>query len=139
LEYRIQEGRFDLSDSFHDQTVNVFTVTPSGPSPFNIVMTRTAAKPDVSLKDHVSRELDTMQQALAGFAYLWRREHEVDGRPAEIVAARVGSGANAMEQRQVFLLLGRRALTITASAQESLSQEQLHVLNDLISSLRLAA
>lgn len=142
MEYRIQEGRFDLPEGLHDQTVNVFTATPSGPSPFNVVITRTRAEPDLSLAEHVTRELDAMRGALVGFEHLWRRPWEVDGRPAEIAAARVGGGGDggeeAMDQRQVFTLHDGRALTFTASARGSFSAEQLEALNALFGSLRFA-
>lgn len=139
MEYRIQEGRFDLPDGLHDQTVNVFTLTPSGPSPFNVVITRARVEPNVALADHVSREIDTMRRTLVGFEHLWRRGWEVGGRPAEIAAANLGDGADRLEQRQVFTLLGDRALTLTASAKGGFSAEQLDLLNALVASLRFEA
>jgi len=138
MEYRIQEGRFELPEGLHDQTVNVFTATPSGPSPFNVVITRARANADLSLAEHVTRELDAMRGALVGFEHLWRRPWEVDGRPAEIAAARVGTGEDAMDQRQVFTLHDGRALTFTASARGTFSAEQLDAINALFGSLRFA-
>lgn len=133
--YRIQEASFDLPDGLHDQTVNVFTATPSGESPFNIVVTRASVDGGTPLAEHVSRELAVLQHALAGYTHQWRRDHHVDGRPAEITAATV-AGPPAMAQRQVYLIDGERAITITASARDQFSPEQFELLNQFLSSFR---
>ncbi len=136
--YTVQEATFDLPDVLHDQTVNVFTATPAGESPFNIVITRSTVDEGVTLADHVTRETDLLAQTLADFRPEWRRDHAVDGRPAQITAARIG-GATPMEQRQVYLLAGRRSLTITASARDRFQPAQLDQLKAFLDSMRFRA
>lgn len=128
--YRMHEASFDISDELHDQSVNVFTATPSGPSPFNIVVTRSSVEPDTDLKLHVDNELATMQQTLTGYKLLWRNEHIIDGRPAVIAGSSL-PGPPAMQQRQIFLIEGACALTISASAAGEFTPEQLLTLNRL--------
>ncbi len=136
--YRMHEATFEIADELHDQTVGLFTLTPSGPSPFNIVVTRATVEAGTSLKDHVGHELDTLAQTLNGFELLWRREYEIDGRPAEVTGARLAGGAGPLDQRQVFMLLGDRSLTITASANGVFTAEQLAILDRLVETFRFA-
>jgi len=134
--YTVNEATFDLPAELHDQSVNVFTATPSGASPFNIVITRAMIEDaGLTLAEHVTREVALQQQTLAGFVHEWRRDHVVDGRPAEITAARIG-GREVMEQRQVYTLAGDRSLTITASARDGFDPDQLETLRQFIDSFR---
>ena len=133
--YTVNEATFDLPEALHDQSVNIFTATPSGASPFNIVITRSTVEPGSTLADHVTREIELQQQTLAGFTPEWRRDYQVDGRSAEITAARIDAQVP-MEQRQVYFLTGISSLTITASAQDRFQPAQLDLLNDFLDSFR---
>ncbi|QYE33219.1 MULTISPECIES: DcrB-related protein [Sphingosinicellaceae] len=136
--YRMHEATFEIADELHDQTVGLFTLTPSGPSPFNIVITRMTVAAGTSLKDHVGHELDTLAQTLKDYELLWRREYEIDGRPAEITGARLAGGEGFLDQRQVFTLIGQQSLTITASANGAFTAEQLLILDRLVETFRFA-
>lgn len=136
--YRMHEASFELPDALHDQSVNVFTQTASGASPFNIVITRSSVEPGTDLKTHVDDELATLAQTLSGFELLWRNPHVVDGRSAEIIGAKL-PGPPPMQQRQVFLLEGTRTVTVTASAAGDFTPEQLLVLNQLAQTFRFAS
>ncbi len=136
MQYRIQEASFELPDELYDQSVNVFTSSKSGPSPFNIVVTRDRVEPGTELGQHVTKELATLEHTLVDFKLAYRLEHSVDGRTVEITGATFANGGSPMQQRQVFLIDGPRAVTITASATPDFAPDQLAVLNRLIQTFR---
>lgn len=139
MRYRIQEGAFDLPDTLHDQSVNVFTATPSGTSPFNLVITRSVPRAE-RLDDHVQAEIDLMTQGLVGFTFLWKRAHTLGGQPARIVAATLDGPNGLVEQRQIVCFTPHnRSLTITATARQAFSPEQLEELNAFAASFVFGA
>lgn len=134
MRYQIQEGEFNLPDILHDQTVNIFTITDSGPSPFNLVITRSSPR-SASLSEHVKAEIDLMAQSISGFEILWQRTHQIGGKNTVIVAAKTNGPNGPMEQRLIFCIPEeRKSLTITATASPSFTSEQLDFLNEFSSS-----
>ena len=136
MQYRIQEASFELPDELHDQSVNVFTSSRSGPSPFNVIVTRDRVESGTDLGSHVTKELQLLERTLIDFRTTYRLEHRVDGRAVEVTGATFTSGDETIQQRQVFMIEDARSLTITASAPRDFSPDQLEALNRLIQTFR---
>lgn len=136
MRYRLQESSFELPDGLHDQSVNIFTSSASGPSGFSIVITRGTVDLGSDLAEHVSRELQALERTLVDFRLTYRRQHQVDGRTVEIAGATFSAGDTVVEQHQVFFVDGPRSLTVTASAAGAVSPEQFATFRDLVQSFR---
>ncbi len=139
MRYRLQESSFELPDGLHDQSVNIFTSSTSGPSGFSIVITRGTVDLGSDLAEHVSQELQALQRTLVDFRLTYRRQHQVDGRMVEIAGATFSTGDVVVEQHQVFLVDGPRSLTITASAAGAVSPEQFATFRDVVQSFRFGS
>ena len=136
MRYRTQEASFELPDGLHDQSVNIFTSSMSGPSTFSIVISRGIVGAGVDLAGHVAGEIEALQRTLVDFRLTYRTQHQVDGRPAEVAGATFSAGDATVHQHQLFLVGGSRSLTLTASAAGEVSPEQLAMFRNMVQSLR---
>lgn len=117
----------------------MFAVAQQGPSPFNIVVSRTPVD-DETLDEMADRIIRDLGAALADFAAGPRQAATVAGSPALILQVEWTQNGQRLYQRQAVLVHegndGRVLHQIAATASGDARQRHVAAFNDVIASLR---
>ena len=139
MRHQTNELSFERPEWLLDQTHHLFTVTPEGPSPFNLVLSR-AAVDDETLDEMVDRIIHDLSAALDGFAAGPREAAVVGGEPARIFRFQWVQNGQRLYQRQAVVVRdgpgGRVLHQIAATASEDARQRHVAGFDDLLASLR---
>lgn len=139
MRHHTNELSFERPDWLIDRTHHMFAVSTDGPSPFNIVLSRTPLGAE-TLDEMVDRILKELAARLDGFAPGTRETATVAGVPARVLVFQWDQGGQRLYQRQAVLVRegpGGRALhQIAATASGDARQAHVAGFADLLASLR---
>lgn len=138
MRHHTNELSFDRPDWLLDRTHHLFALSEQGPSPFNIVLSRTPVGNETldEIADRIARELAaTLDDFTAGA----RESTTVAGRPALISQCEWTQTGQRLYQRQAALIQetpeGRTLHQITATASRDAQQRHTAAFGTLLASL----
>lgn len=126
--YHIQEATFQLPEVLKDKTVNIFSLTQSGPSEFNIVISRDELKRGMTLSRYADSQVNEMKAKFPGFELILRRDTTVGKTPAFQLDYIWRSDKTVLFQRQYVLAVSPQGvsspyvLMVTATSQDTLGK-----------------
>ena len=122
----IGEGRLDIPASWHNQSVNIFSVQPPGQPGLNLTINRDRLPLGVALKDYAQEQMDRLAQHLDGMDLLGQDSLELDGRPAvEFEFVWRSEAAGPVHQLLLSVAEGASVLNIAATSQGRMEKGQL--------------
>ena len=138
MRHQTNELSFERPEWLLDQTHHLFTVTPQGPSPFNVVLSRSAID-DETLDEVTDRIVRDLGSVLEGFAAKSREALVVGGEPARILQFEWLQNGQRLYQRQAVVVRdgpeGRVLHQIAATASEDARQRHVAGFAQLLASL----
>jgi hypothetical protein len=79
---QIGEGTLDVPDTWHNQSINVFTAQAPGAPGLSITINRDRLAFQSTLTDYAQAQSTKLAQQLKGYELIEQLELELDGRPA---------------------------------------------------------
>lgn len=115
--YDIDEARLVVPEGWEDRTLNTLSY-PEKDGTLKVVMTRqqVRGRPLGKILDDL---LVDMRRRLAGFELVSREEALVDGQPAFVVALRYRDESALLEQRTIWMMVGKKCVTVGVISSES--------------------
>lgn len=108
--YRMDEGRLVVPEGWEDRSVNALEY-PGRESFLKVAVSRHSHR-GRTLKAMVDEVAVDMRRRLAGFELMSQDEVLLDAEPAIEMLARFRDGAEAFEQRSLWLIVGAKCLTV---------------------------
>ena len=112
MTYRTNEFLFDLPQGLKDKTVNIFSATDNGPSPFSLVVSRVPLLEGQTVADYARLQVQEMQAKMPSFTLLEQSDKKVDGEPAMFLEFVWKTESGAMHQRQILFAIPGRKLVV---------------------------
>jgi len=142
-QHRTNHVSFELPTRLKDKTVHMFSLTDSGPSDFNVVISHAEAGPEETLADFKDRLLQELEKSLPKFLHAGTRERLLDGSPAIELAYSWRSEGKFLHQRQLITLVPgatpgtRTALMIGATCLRAFNDEWKAAFEGILGSMKL--
>lgn len=133
--YHMQEMELMLPSELVDQTVNVFVITPDGPSDYTVVINRAALEEGGTLERYVDEQVTTLRKSVARFDLRLRETIEVGGREAISLESQWAQDNVPIEQRQVVVGLGGRVLMLTLTAKGRIRPKWWRAFEEMLESI----
>lgn len=132
---------FERPDALTDRTAHIFAAGAAGPSPFTIVITKSA----VEAADTLAIMMDRIEEALAASLEDYRRtareDGEVAGQPAVLLRFQWMQNGNPLYQKQAAFIAdtasGRTLIQVAATATGEATAEQAASFDRMIATMTL--
>jgi len=134
--YRMNEGTFDMPETWHDRSVHVFTAGSGPPYEMSFVIAKDEMKNTTDLSEFAEQRLDQIESQLKQFTLIEKRQIELGGVLALEAEFRWRSEHGTMHQRQVFFPMGKKVLVITATAPLEIKPHQREQIDALLTSFQ---
>ena len=133
--YRINEGTFDLPQTWRDRTVNIIA---SDNSPFQVAMsvTRDDLPWGLAFAEYLEDQLARAEKALTGYDLIGRRDLLIDGIGAHEFEATWQRDAAPVHMLTTILDMGPKAMIVTVSVEGRMSEGQRHEMRRIVESFR---
>ncbi|MBI4706020.1 MAG: DUF1795 domain-containing protein [Deltaproteobacteria bacterium] len=121
--FHVDEGSYEVPESWEDSTINIHSVDRAGPGGFSFVVSRESLREGEELLDLADRQLAEVERSLDGFELIEKRQLAIDGKVALEAEFRWRNEAGVTHQRQAYVPCGAKVLIMTATAMNELSEE----------------
>lgn len=133
------EGSVALPEGYSDRTVNVLLAGDDVSPSLNI--SRDVLLPDETPADYITRQLDTLSQALKGWVLKGREPVQLGGGECAgecVYASYLRDGKRIWQRQAVFALAGGRVLVFTLAQARKPAPQDDAVLQQVLESYRSA-
>ncbi|RLB92244.1 MAG: hypothetical protein DRH26_06690 [Deltaproteobacteria bacterium] len=136
--YNINEGSFQITGGWEDETTNVLTWLPKNESsrPFSFTIERDESEADENLESYAARQLKTLIEDLDGFEMIRRRRLKIGSYPAEELEFTWISDGEKVAQRQAYVIRQNKVLAFTGTMMEKFTSDGVMLWETILSNFR---
>lgn len=139
MRHQTNELSFERPEWLLDRTHHLFTVEPEGPSPFSVVVSKTAIE-DETLDEMLDRIIADLGRLLEDFTLTSRRPDKVGGEDAVILQFEWTQAGQRLFQRQAAVIhegpTGRLLHQLAATATSEARPRHVAGFSDLLATLQ---
>ena len=134
--FHFDEGCMSLPDGWKDQTINIISSTGGAQAGLTFTITREEMPWGMQFDEYVDVELGKAGKALNDFTIVDRKPVQISGNPAHQVECTWKAKQGLMHQIITTINQRNKAIVVTASSPEKMSDSQKKQLVDTVNTFR---
>lgn len=136
--YHTEEGSFEISESFHDRTVNCFVLGETGRSQFNLSISRDIPLQGEQVGDYVERQLKILKKNINKYKLIQKKESQLGGKydGVEIYGTWKEKKQNIFQRQAAFLITQNKILIFSATSEKDFAEREFNYWQKWLNSFR---